>query len=313
MDNEEKKNLVKIATWYYHHGWTQAKIAKRLGVSRSLIAKKIQDAKDEGIIEVFIKDESFHTVTLEQKLEELFKLEEAIVISTNGLTKIEVLSVMGKQSAYYLKKKISEISNLGISWGKSIRSFVDEFPYVNLEHLNIVPLIGGMGSDNIHLHSNQLCYDFQKKTNGTSKYLYAPALVDEISMKEDLIKNKYISEVLEAGKNVDMALVGIGTPYNSTMQEIGYLIPEDFTELKKNKVVGDMNSRFYNKQGEEAATIINQQVIGVSLDELKNIPTLVTFAHDIVKVEPLKVALKHQLLDIIVVTDEIAESLIKDN
>ena len=83
---EEKRDLVKIATWYYQYGWTQAQIAQKIGISRSIISKKLQDAKDLGIVEIFIKDETAYTVELEQKLESKFKLEEAIVVATHDLS-----------------------------------------------------------------------------------------------------------------------------------------------------------------------------------------------------------------------------------
>ncbi len=117
-----------------------------------------------------------------------------------------------------------------------------------------------------------------------SKYLYAPALVEDTEMKTDLSKNKYISEVLEEGKTVDMAIVGVSSPYNhSTMEEIGYINSEDIEELRYKDVVGDINSRFFTADGKEAKTEINTHVIGLSLEELKNIPTVVALDKRITK------------------------------
>lgn len=312
MKPEESRDLVKIATWYYHHGWTQAAIAKKMGVSRSLIAKKLQDAKDNGLIEIFIKDESYHTVSLEQKLEEKFQLEEAIVVPTGELSEAESLSLMAKRASYYLSKRISSVQSIGISWGKTIRKFVDEFPYINCENLTIIPLIGGMGAQNIELHSNQICYDLQKKTNGQSKYLYAPALVDDQKLKDDLVKNQYISEVLEEGKKVDMAIVGVSSLNNrNTMKEIGYLSSEDVEHLLEKEVVGDINSRFYTEMGKEATSKINDLVIGQSLEDLKKIPIVIALANEFMKKDALKTALSKGLIDIVVLTDKLAEYVIK--
>ncbi|MCJ7992764.1 helix-turn-helix domain-containing protein [Priestia sp. OVS21] len=66
---EERKQMVKLANLYYIEGWTQQQIAKKVGVSRPIISKLLQRAKELGIIEVYIKDESVHTVDLELKLE----------------------------------------------------------------------------------------------------------------------------------------------------------------------------------------------------------------------------------------------------
>ncbi len=163
MKWEEKRDMVKIATWYYHYGWTQAQIAKKIGISRSIISKTLQRAKDLGIVEIFIKDETYYTVDLEQKLEEKFGLEEAIVVATHDMSEEEALNFLAKEAAYTLSKRIAKVKTLGISWGKTIRKFANEFPFIPHKDLTIIPLIGGMGSSDIDLHSNQICYDLKKK------------------------------------------------------------------------------------------------------------------------------------------------------
>ena len=308
---EEKRDLVKIATWYYQYGWTQAQIAQKIGISRSIISKKLQDAKDLGIVEIFIKDETAYTVELEQKLESKFKLEEAIVVATHDLSYEESSNWLAKKAAYALNKRILKVNKLGISWGKTIRKFVNEFPYITHKELVIVPLIGGMGTEEVDLHSNQICYDLKKKMQCTCKYLYAPALVEDQTMKLDLSKNKYINEVLNEGKTVDMAIVGIANPYhNSTMQEIGYINNKDLEEFRYYDVVGDCNSRFYTSDGEEANSPINQRIIGLSLDDLREIPTVVAIVSGENKEKAVVAALNSNIIDIVVMTDKMAEYIL---
>lgn len=314
MKWEEKRDLVKIATWYYQYGWTQAQIAQKIGISRSIISKKLQDAKDLGIVEIFIKDETAHTVDLEQKLEIRFGLEEAIVIGTHNLSEEEVINSLAKKAAYSLSKRILKINKLGISWGNTIRKFANEFPYISHKDLTIVPLIGGMGANEIDLHSNQICYDLKKKMQCDCKYLYAPALVDDDAMKQDLSNNKYIKEVLNEGKTVDMAIVGISTPYGyNTMKEIGYISDKNIEELRYYDVVGDCNSHFYTAEGKKADCPLNEHVIGLNLDELKKIPTVVAIVGGNSKEQAMIAALRAGFLNIVVITDKMAEYILNKN
>ncbi|NUF26926.1 sugar-binding transcriptional regulator [Gilliamella sp. ESL0254] len=314
MKWEEKRDLVKIATWYYQYGWTQAQIAQKIGISRSIISKKLQEAKDLRIVEVFIKDETAYTVELEKQLEEKFKLEEAIVVATYNLSVEESANWLAKKAAYALNKRITKINKLGISWGKTIRKFVNEFPYITHKELVIVPLIGGMGAEEVDLHSNQICYDLKKKMQCTCKYLYAPALVEDQTMKTDLCKNKYINEVLNEGKSVDMAIVGIANPYHlSTMEEIGYITNRDLEEFRYYDVVGDCNSRFYTSDGSEAKSPINNRVIGLGLDDLRKIPTVVAIVSGENKEKAVVAALNSRIIDIVVMTDKIAEYVLNSN
>src|SRR5690625_7728172 len=81
---EERRLLVKAAKLYYFEGWTQAEIARKQNVSRPVISKMLNTAKKEGIVEIYIKDETLQTVELEQQLEKKYDLKEVIVVSTAG-------------------------------------------------------------------------------------------------------------------------------------------------------------------------------------------------------------------------------------
>ena len=148
---------------------------------------------------------------------------------------------------------------------------------------------------------------------GKAKYLYAPALVSNPRIKEDLFENPTIYSVIEEGRVVDIALVGVACPFEkSTMAEIGYIKEQDISELKKSGIKGDINSRFFDENGKEADCQLNKSVIGVNLEDIKKIPTVIGIAYGIEKVESIKLALEHQLINVIVTTDKVVNELLID-
>lgn len=313
MAQFEEKEAVKIATMYYVEGMTQAQIARKMGVSRSLISKILLDAKEDGIVEIFIHSKSAYTVQLERQLEEKYDLKNVIVVDTYNLNQYEISKMASQEAALYLQKISKQIDTLGVSWGKSLRGLVDHYPFTNQSNVTVIPLIGGMGEDFVDIHSNQLSYDLAHKMRGTAKYLYAPALVSNSGIKQELQNNQAIRAVLEAGKKVDIALVGLSNPYKpNTMLEIGYINEEDVVGLHESGAVGDVNSRFYNEDGEEVDSKINQHVLGLNLDDLKNIPLVMTIVYEMDKVSALKVAVEQKLVNILVTSDQIAMKLLKD-
>lgn len=116
-------------------------------MSRPIISKMLQRAKEAGIIEIFIKDESAHTVELEQKLEKHYGLKDAIVVPTVGLTPDMIKQAVARAGAYYLSKNLKSVKRLGISWGTTLAELVKEFPYIRKEDLKIIPLEGGWGEN----------------------------------------------------------------------------------------------------------------------------------------------------------------------
>lgn len=313
MEKLNEKEIVKIASMYYEEGLTQAEIARQRGVSRSLISKILMDAKNEGIVEVIINSENAYTTRLERKLEKQFNLKNAIIIDSFNLSHDEIKKMASQQAALYLKSIVEDYRSIGISWGNSLRGLVDHFPFMNHPDVTVIPLIGGLSDDYFDIQSNQLSYDLARKMRGKAKYLYAPALVSNQMIHEELSNNRAIQSVLEEGRFVELALIGISSLDQETnMRRIGYLSVDDVSELTNKEVVGVINSRFFDKNGVEVEADINQNVLGLSLTDLSKIPLIMTVVYGDRKAEAVKTALENQLINVLVTTDTLAEKLLNE-
>lgn len=313
LKKEEKKQLIKVAKMYYFEELTQAKIAEKFGVSRPVISKMLQKARDEGIVEINIHDEGFDLTELEQKIARYFQLNDVVVTSTENLPEEQTAVVLGRVTAQYVSNMIKKnVEKIGVSWGKALYHMVKEYPIENRDNIKVIPLVGGIGPSDVELHANQIAYEFAKKINGESESLYAPAMVDSVALKEELIRLPHISSVLEQGRNVDLAIVGIGNPFQqSTLVEIGYLGEKEFEDLRKGNVVGDIGSKYIRKDGQEANHTINQRVIGIELNDLKKIERVIGVAAGIHKVDSILAVLKGGYLDILITDDQTAFEMTK--
>lgn len=311
MEKIGENEIVKIATMYYEEGMTQSEIARKRGVSRSLISKIIVEAKRDGIVEIVINSSSVYTAKLERELEEKYQLKNAIVIDTFNLNKDEIKKIASQQAGLYLKKIAPQYKKIGLSWGNSLRGLVDSFPYTNHQEATILPLIGGLSDDYFDIQSNQLSYDLARKMRAKAKYLYSPALVSNPLIREELSNNNAIQSILEAGKEVDLALIGISSlDQESNMRRLGFLSEEDVVDLRRHNAVGVINSRFYDNEGNETPNDINKNVIGLNLEDMKKIPDVMTVVYGDQKVDAIRVALESGMLNIIVTTDTIAEGVL---
>lgn len=313
MSIYEDREAIKIATLYYMEDLTQAEIARRMNISRSLVSKILVNARKKGLINFSINSDSFYSVELEVKLEKEFGLQSATIIDTTDLSEEEVIALIGQLGAKTIFRNIEDLKlkKIGISWGMSIKQIIDRFPVIDMPELEFIPLIGGMSSSFTSVHSNELCNVMAKKTGGTAHNLYAPALVESENIKEDLLRNDSISEVLNMGRNVDMAIVGIASlSTESTMKKIGYLSEEDYKNLNDLKVIGDINSRFFDKQGNEVKSTYNNNIIGVNLEELKKIEHVIGIAYQNFKLDSMFTALENKLVTHLITTDQIANDML---
>ena len=308
MDWEERKEIVNIAIQYYYKEMTQDQIAKKLKVSRSVISRSLQKAKNMGIVNFYIKDESFPIIKMQSDLEEKFNINKVIIAPTYNLSETEIFYSVVQYAIHFLRDELKNVNRVGISWGHTLSTLARQFPYEKNEHLTLFPLIGGMSNSHIEIHSNQICYDLMKKFQCNCHFLYAPALVQDAAMKE----NFYASDILEAGRNVDMALLGIANPFgkNNLMRKIGYITNRDLKEFDDLNVVGDINSRFFNASGVEVDCRINNHIVGVSLNDIKNIPHVVLIASGVEKKKAILTAVKAGYAHTLITDEAIAHYLL---
>ena len=55
MEEERTDLLTQVAIWYYEEGLNQADIADRIGKSRSMVSRLLDQARDAGIVEVRVR------------------------------------------------------------------------------------------------------------------------------------------------------------------------------------------------------------------------------------------------------------------
>ncbi|MFK9091805.1 sugar-binding transcriptional regulator [Bacillus salipaludis] len=297
---------------YYNDGWTQAEIANKLGVSRPVISKLLQKAKDEGIVNIYIKDETVRTVELEQQLEKYFGLQDAIVVPNNSISSELAKRAVGLAGANYISRNMKGVKSIGISWGTTLAHLVQEYPYEHREDIKVVPLEGGMGVRSVEIHANQLANDFARKMSGTCTYLYAPAIVETEELKLRLMAMQDIEMVLESGRNVDVAVISIGNPFKeSTLMNVGYLSDTDLNHLGERGVVGDIGYRFFDKSGNSVQNPLGSKIIGITLEELKNIDKVIAVVEGEHKAESVLGALRGELIDVLIIDEQMAVGILK--
>jgi DNA-binding transcriptional regulator LsrR (DeoR family) len=204
------------------------------------------------------------------------------------------------------------VKSIGISWGTTLAYLVQEYPFERREDIKIVPLEGGMGVKEVEIHANQLANELAKKIYGTCTYLYAPAIVETEELKERLMAMQDIETVLENGRHVDIALIGIGNPFHdSTLMKIGYLTENDLSHLHGMGAVGDIGFRFFDRHGRQINDSSSSKIIGISLEELKNINKVIAIVEGEQKAESVLGALRGQFIDVLVIDEQMAGAILK--
>lgn len=300
----ETNLMIKCCKLYYEESLTQNEISNILCVSRPTVSRLLDQGRKSGIVKIEIVNpiENDYGV-LEREIEKKFGLREVIIVDDDTDDDIEKKDI-AKSCADYLERIIKANNKIGVSMGTTIRNiarYINPSPKLNL---TFVPLIGGVGQTQIEIHPNQMVMDLARAFRGNFKLLHAPAVVSNANIRNEFLREESIKDILESGKHVDIAIVGIGSPVveKSTMMSSGYFDLSDLKVFKKEGAVGDICLQFYDINGNFGEFEFNDRVIGVNLDNIKKIKTVIGIANGKEKIEAIVGALNGNLINVLITT-----------
>ena len=281
FDAQREEIVAEVAILIYEQGLTQQQVADRIGVSRSTVSRLLDKAQREGIVQIYINTPFGRSLELQTQLCKRFGLKEARVLVSDSLTYDEMLQRLGMSAAFYLRGLLKENMRVGIAWGAALHKLVKAFrPFERSSGISVVQMIGSIGALNQDLVGADLGHDFAELVHGRYYDLLAPLVVETAQLREALMQQRDIADVLALARHADVALVGIGSAATGvpTPARAGYLSEEDLRQLREANAVGDICGQYFDIHGQVVPIDLNRRVVGITLSDLKEIPLVVGIA-----------------------------------
>lgn len=311
-----KDSLLRAVVLYYEKNMTQEEISSELGVSRPQVSVMLRQAREDGLVHFSVKDINKYIVEYEIALKEKYGLNKVRVVSTRFNRSREAIKIqIGELAARYLKEQLSKVESIGIGWGLSASYFVNEVDYIRVDRpKKIVPLVGGLSLINGKIHSNYLASSLATKLDSEYSIFYAPVIAESKEEAMSLCESKMVRLALKEAQNVDMAFMGVGSAVSkSTWKKLDYIKDSEIKELEDAGAVGDVVSDFFNKDGETISTEFSKRLIGINIEDLRNIKDVVLMADGIEKAQNIRIMLDRNVGNTLFVDDVIAEELLKED
>jgi DNA-binding transcriptional regulator LsrR (DeoR family) len=310
--------LVRIASLYFEHGVNQNEIAEICGIERSRVSRLLLQARNLGIVQFHVVDPTHKNEELSYKLQEKYLLQNAIVFNTLSIPENQLKKTIGLMAADYIVSIVKERDVFAISWGESVLHTIQGLEIEEPRNLTVVPAIGGSDLISPAYHINEMVRLFVNKVGGIRRTLYAPAFVESKQMRDSILNLKDIKTVTDLWKDVTLALVGIGkSPFTYRLRkgvemQFGQFYLEDFEqhELLEMGVMGDINSRFFDVNGEEIPASIHDRIIGMNLEQLHKVPLVIGVAGGAGKVDAIRAALLGGVLNVLITDSETAGQIL---
>lgn len=304
--------LVRVAEMYYMEQKTQQEIADSIMVSRSNISKMLKKCIQLGIVEFKINNLSSSGIGLQSKLKKKFKLKEVIIVPGTGYPE-EVKSRIGAAAAEYLEGILANGMLVGLAWGSTLYQVVKQFHTSHVYDVDVIQLVGGMGSRSIELDGQDIIKSLQKHFHGTSYVLQAPMIVRNPILKQLLLEELEIKKHFDKFRQTDVALMGLGSNRSqiSALYRSGHIKKRDADNMIKQGAIGDTCGMQFDINGNLCNTVLTGRVIGIDMPTLLKIPTRIGVASGVERAEATLGALRGNYVNVLV-TDETTAKKVYD-
>jgi DNA-binding transcriptional regulator LsrR (DeoR family) len=278
--------LYRAAIEYYQNDATQAEVAAILEVSRPTVSRILAEAKRRGIVRIEVMP------PVSQPIADL----SAQVARVLSLTSVHLSapmppgnapSAMGPLLAPAVGRALSEVGMLPgdvllVSSGRTVYEVAgQELP--PLPGVLVTPTIGGQDQPEGWYQTNEIARRIAGRIGGRANYLFAPALPGP-ELHRSLMNDASIHRVIHLWPHATCALVGIGAP-PLTRSDLPRFVPVESVDLRL--AVGDVCSRFYDRDGAPLRFDGDDRLFAVQLDVLRRVPVVIAVAAGANKVESI--------------------------
>lgn len=306
------QRVIKAAKMYYQLDYSQQDIAKELGISRPSVSRLLQEAKEKGIVEIKVHDIHEKELINAQLIKKRFGLKECMVVNAPKNDEIVIKKYIGAKGAEYLTEIVREDDIIGVTWGTTMYEVAKNMPSKHVQNVDVVQLNGGVSHSEANTYAADILNYLGKSLHTTPYFLPLPAIVERAEIKQMILSDRHISNVLQLAKKSNIALFTVGDRHeDNTFNKAGYFNKRDLQILKDNKAVGDICSRFFTEEGEICSDTLNARTIGIDLHHLGEKETSVLIAGGTKKFNSIVGALNGAYANVLIIDNFTAEALVE--
>lgn len=306
--------LVKVARMYHEQGLRQPEIAERLHVSQSRVSRLLKEAVERGIVRTVVVAPPGSQADLEDEVRTALGLTDVVVASTSGPEEPTSLAAIGAVGAAYLESTLMPTERVGISsWSASLLAVVEAMaPRPTRGAEKVVQILGGVGVASVQVQATRLADRLAQVTGGEVMYFPAPGVVASKAVRDALLADPYVADVVAAWSQLTVVLVGIGSVQPSPLLvSSGNALPQqDLDALAALGAVGDVCLNFFDAAGTLVDTDLHDRVLGIDAATLRAVPRKIGVAGGQRKVEAIRAAALGGWIDVLITDAHTARALV---
>lgn len=306
--SESERRMALVATRHYIDGLSRIEIADEMGISRFVVARLLEQARERGVVRFEIASPEDLDLNLSAQLRTAFSLRHAIVVHAPSGADVTMKERLGTAAARLLEEVLLPGEVLGLAAGRTLRQMVlacEQLPPVDVVQLEGV-------AAGLHESGVELVRRAARVSGGTPHALLAPLLTRTAESAALLRDEPAARDTFSRFADVTTAVVGIGSwnPEDSQVSMLaGQLGIRD--SLLESGVRADLGAVLLDTGGQviEQATA---QSIGIDAEGLRRVPHVLAVAGGPLKFVAIRAALRSGLIHSLACDAITAQALLAD-
>jgi Transcriptional regulator, contains sigma factor-related N-terminal domain len=301
--DDKLSRMIDIAKMYYQLDYSQQEIANKFGISRPTVSRFLQQAKEEGYVQIKILDPYENNGTLAAQLERKFGLKRAVIFSVPQYEDAIVKKYLGIAAADYLNETVKDDDIIATTWGTTLYEVAINLQGKFTKNVKVVQLNGGVSHSETNTYAHEIVHLFGKAFHTNPHFIPLPAIVDHYMVRQTIESDRHIRKTLELGKRANIAVFTVGVPTEDSVLIKANYFNEPELKLIQERGAGDICSRYFDLEGKIISEELNERTIGIGLEELGQKEQSILVAGGSKKVAGIYGALKGKYTNVLI-TDQ---------
>jgi len=302
---EELALASRIATAFYLEEDSMVQIAERFGITRFQVARLLQLARQSGIVTIEIRQPGAIDEELSAAVAAHLGIERAVVIS--GVSRMPREEI-GRALAEVIAAEVQPGDIVGLTWSRTMVAMVQQLK--QLEPCTLVQLAGQITSELTAPGSVELIRRAAEVAKGKAYPIYAPLLAPDNYVAHALLQQRDIATAMSFYERLSVAVISIGA-----WAEDASSVYEIATESERVRgqvagVVGEISGRLYDVQGHTVPQVIDDRVIGITLEQLARVPRVIASSYGEERAAATRAAAAASIFQTLVLDRSLARALL---
>jgi DNA-binding transcriptional regulator LsrR (DeoR family) len=303
LDVQQMRLITRVARLHHMQGLRQGEIAETLDISQASVSRFLALAQEQGIVRTIVVPPEGLYPELEDGLAALYGLKSVYVVDMTA-RESGLEQILGAAAAQCLANELSDGTVLGLtSWSATLREMAKLLqPQEQTGIARVVELLGDLGSPRLQHEAALATQQVARAFDAEPVYLRTPGVIPNAALRKIALDDAHVQSALKLMDKIDVALVGVGpADFHGPLEAAdNFFTARQLAGVRAAGAVGQIHQRFIDARGEAVATPLDEQVVGITLDQLRRVPRKIVVGGGAGKHAALAGALAGKWIDVLV-------------